>query len=107
MPPHFALGPLQNPAQLERVRNLISATEASGDRLSNGTAPRGTGGYFIPVTLVDDPDDDSRIVREEQFGPVLPLLRFRDEESGACMFSSSLLRTAACRPTAMYVATTR
>lgn len=33
----------------------------------------------MPVTLVDNPPEDSRIVREEQFGPVLPLMRFTDE----------------------------
>jgi acyl-CoA reductase-like NAD-dependent aldehyde dehydrogenase len=35
-------------------------------------------GYFIPITLVDNPPDDSRVVTEEAFGPVLPLLKFRD-----------------------------
>lgn len=77
--PGIALGPIQNRAQLDRVRSLIAASEAAGDRLIQGEAPRGTGGYFAPVTLVDNPDDDSRVVREEQFGPVLPLLRFTDE----------------------------
>ena len=35
-------------------------------------------GYFIPVTILDNPPEDSRIVQEEQFGPVLPLLKFDD-----------------------------
>ncbi|WP_235536355.1 aldehyde dehydrogenase family protein, partial [Sphingomonas sp. Root50] len=35
-------------------------------------------GYFIPVTIVDNPPDDSRVVTEEAFGPVLPLLKFSD-----------------------------
>ncbi len=34
----------------------------------------------MPLTLVDNPPEDSRIVQEEQFGPVLPLLRFDDVE---------------------------
>ena len=35
-------------------------------------------GYFITVTILDNPPEGSRIVREEQFGPVLPLLKFDD-----------------------------
>lgn len=37
-------------------------------------------GNFVPVTVVDNPPDDSRIVREEPFGPVLPILPFRDTD---------------------------
>ncbi|RAX28903.1 aldehyde dehydrogenase, partial [Enterococcus sp. HPCN18] len=35
-------------------------------------------GYFVPLTLVDNPPDDSRVVVEEAFGPVLPLLKWTD-----------------------------
>ena len=37
-------------------------------------------GYFVPITILDNPPEDSRIVQEEQFGPVLPLLKFEDVE---------------------------
>jgi len=36
-------------------------------------------GWFVPVSLVDNPPDDSRIVCEEPFGPILPLLKWSDE----------------------------
>lgn len=75
------LGPVQNKAQYERVRALIDDSHQSGHRvIVAGTAPQGDG-YFIPVTLIDNPPEDSRIVKEEQFGPVLPLIRFTDEEN--------------------------
>jgi acyl-CoA reductase-like NAD-dependent aldehyde dehydrogenase len=35
-------------------------------------------GYFIPVTIVDNPPETSRVVQEEAFGPVLPMMRFSD-----------------------------
>ena len=35
-------------------------------------------GYFIPVTLIDNPLEDARCVVEEAFGHILPLLRYRD-----------------------------
>jgi acyl-CoA reductase-like NAD-dependent aldehyde dehydrogenase len=35
-------------------------------------------GYFIPFTIVDNPPEDARVVKEEAFGPVLPMMRFSD-----------------------------
>jgi aldehyde dehydrogenase (NAD+) len=74
-----ALGPVQNRPQFDRVMSLVGDCERAGYHLIRGHAPGGSG-YFIPLTLVDNPADDSRIVREEQFGPVLPLLRYHDVE---------------------------
>ena len=70
------LGPIQNKRQYDRVKDLIAHTKASGHRVIEGAAVPDNGGYFIPVTLVDNPPEDSRVVQEEAFGPVLPLLRF-------------------------------
>ena len=44
-------------------------------------------GYFVPVTVLDNPPEDARIVAEEQFGPVMPLMKFStvDEASAAPM----------------------
>lgn len=71
------LGPVQNRPQYERVLSLIDDAKKTGLTLLEGRAvPQG--GYFIPVTLVDNPPEDSRVVKEEAFGPILPLLSFRD-----------------------------
>ncbi|MDR2857684.1 MAG: aldehyde dehydrogenase family protein [Novosphingobium sp.] len=84
-----ALGPIQNRLQYDRVRALIDDSRENGHRvIAAGTAPAGTG-YFVPVTLIDNPPEDSRIVREEQFGPVLPLLRFSDEEDAVARANAS------------------
>lgn len=77
--PGVQLGPIQNKAQFDRVKRLAEEARAAGYRLIQGEAPDGPG-YFFPVTLVDNPADDAEIVREEQFGPVLPILKFRDTE---------------------------
>ncbi|MBA2933812.1 aldehyde dehydrogenase family protein [Sphingomonas sp. CGMCC 1.13654] len=77
--PGVQLGPIQNKAQFDRVTRLAEEARAAGYRLIQGEAPEGPG-YFFPVTLVDNPADDAEIVREEQFGPVLPILKFRDAE---------------------------
>lgn len=72
------LGPIQNRVQFERVKNLIADAKASGlNFLVGGDVPEGKG-YFVPVSIVDNPPEDSRVVVEEAFGPVLPLLKFGD-----------------------------
>ena len=70
-------GPIQNKAQYERVLDLLEDAKSSGLTLLQGKdVPEA--GYFIPITLVDNPPEDSRVVTEEAFGPVLPLLKFDD-----------------------------
>jgi acyl-CoA reductase-like NAD-dependent aldehyde dehydrogenase len=72
------LGPIQNKMQYDKVLAIIADTKKSGARfLCGGEIPEGPG-YFIPPTLVADVDDSSRIVREEQFGPIVPILKFSD-----------------------------
>ncbi len=69
-------GPVQNLPQFNRVTALIEEARAEGLTLYQGVTPSSEGGYFIPLTLVDNPPDSARVVQEEAFGPVLPLLRF-------------------------------
>jgi acyl-CoA reductase-like NAD-dependent aldehyde dehydrogenase len=71
-----ALGPLQNRMQYEKVLSLIEDTRKAGHRFLLGGRPDEQPGYFVPVTLIDNPPDDARCVVEEAFGPVLPLLKF-------------------------------
>jgi acyl-CoA reductase-like NAD-dependent aldehyde dehydrogenase len=74
------LGPIQNRMQFEKIKDLLAETRASGVAIPLGGEALPGPGFFIPVTIVDNPPDDSRIVLEEPFGPVLPLLRFTDVE---------------------------
>jgi len=70
------LGPIQNEAQYRRVLALMEDAKASGLTLLQGSAIPEAKGYFVPVTIVDNPPDDSRVVTEEAFGPILPMVRF-------------------------------
>jgi acyl-CoA reductase-like NAD-dependent aldehyde dehydrogenase len=72
-------GPIQNAPQYLRVRELIDDARASGLTLLQG-ADVPAQGYFIPLTIVDNPPEDARVVREEAFGPVLPMMRFTEVE---------------------------
>lgn len=71
------LGPIQNKRQYERVLDLLEDAKKNELTLIQGAAPEGSG-YFIPVTIVDNPPEDSRVVQEEAFGPILPMLKFKD-----------------------------
>jgi acyl-CoA reductase-like NAD-dependent aldehyde dehydrogenase len=75
--PGTQMGPLQNRTQFERVKELLE------DGRRNGTVVAGGGvlereGYFVQPTIVRDIPDTARLVREEQFGPVLPVLRYSE-----------------------------
>ena len=72
------LGPIQNAAQFNKVRDLVEDALSRGGRVLIGGAPGEGTGYFYPVTLVADVDHGIRLVDEEQFGPVLPIIRYTD-----------------------------
>ncbi|MGI5498648.1 aldehyde dehydrogenase family protein [Lentzea sp. CA-135723] len=73
------LGPLSNRRQHDRVAGLIADARENGYEFLTGDDGETPGeGYFIRPTIIGDPPEDARVVREEQFGPVLPLLRFDD-----------------------------
>ena len=72
------LGPIQNKRQYDRVMELIDDARANELTLIEGAAVPDNGGYFIPITIVDNPPEQSRVVQEEAFGPVLPMLKFSD-----------------------------
>lgn len=62
------LGPIQNKMQYERVKGFFGEIEAQGQKvLVGGKNPEGKG-YFINPTILETPDDESRIVTEEPFG---------------------------------------
>lgn len=72
-------GPLQNKAQYDKVRGYIEDGRRDGRIIAGGEASEGKG-YFIRPTIVRDIVDGSPLVDEEQFGPVLPLIKFSDPE---------------------------
>lgn len=74
--PASELGPVSTSPQLQRVEELVADAKAAGGRLRSGGIRTGSRGYFFAPTLFEDLADDVRLVSEEQFGPVLPLLRY-------------------------------
>ena len=72
-----AIGPIQNRTQFEKVQGFLEAARAEGTVIAGGKAME-RAGYFIEPTIVRDVTDGAKIVDEEQFGPILPVIRFDD-----------------------------
>ncbi|MFC9551332.1 aldehyde dehydrogenase family protein [Rhodococcus sp. NPDC056960] len=72
------LGPINNRPQYERVLGLLEDAISHGAKAIAGGEPPAGPGYFLPPTVLVDVAPDSRIVQVEQFGPVLPLVRYTD-----------------------------
>jgi acyl-CoA reductase-like NAD-dependent aldehyde dehydrogenase len=73
------LGPLQNKMQYEKVKGYLEDARANGTIVAGGDAPDRPG-YFIRPTIVRDIAEGTRLVDEEQFGPILPIMKFSDPE---------------------------
>lgn len=76
--PQTQLGPVQNKAQLAIVEELSADARAHGARFLCGGRAREGQGYFFEPTIVADISDGVRLVDEEPFGPILPVIRYRD-----------------------------
>ena len=84
------VGPIQNRKQFERVCELIQDAKDNGYNFLTGgdTDPSGTG-YYVPITILDNPPEDARIVAEEQFGPVMPLMKFSSVDEAIARANAS------------------
>jgi acyl-CoA reductase-like NAD-dependent aldehyde dehydrogenase len=72
------LGPINNKPQFERVSELVSDALSSGAKAITGGKPLDRPGYFFEPTILTGVADGTRIVDEEQFGPALPVIAYRD-----------------------------
>jgi acyl-CoA reductase-like NAD-dependent aldehyde dehydrogenase len=82
------IGPLQNKAQYEKVKTFIDDARANGAIIAGGTVDDRPG-YFIRPTIVRDISDGTKLVDEEQFGPILPIIRFSDAEDALARANAS------------------
>jgi len=78
--PETTMGPINNRPQYDRVAGLVTDALAKGAQAVAGGRPRegNDGGYFYEPTVLAGTHDGMRVVDEEQFGPVLPVIPYRD-----------------------------
>lgn len=81
MDPATEMGPVANEPQYRKVLEYIDIAKADGAKLCHGgQGDPELGGYFVQPTVLSEVTNDMRIAREEVFGPVLSIIRFKDEK---------------------------
>lgn len=73
------IGPLQNAMQFEKVKGFLETARRDGNVIAGGEVID-RAGYFMRPAIVRDVSDGDQIVDEEQFGPILPVIAFRDTD---------------------------
>ncbi|KAH8682046.1 aldehyde dehydrogenase [Xylariales sp. PMI_506] len=79
------LGPVQNVVQYERIKEFIREAKEQNLKFATGgddfkPSHDYEKGYFLYPTIIDNPPDDARIVTEEPFGPIFPVMKWDTEE---------------------------
>ncbi|KAJ2987002.1 hypothetical protein NUW58_g4745 [Xylaria curta] len=80
--PEAVFGPVQNRMQHEKLQKFYSQISKEGWKTALGGEPGPTQekGFFMPPTIIDNPPEDSSIVVDEPFGPIVPVLKWSNEE---------------------------
>ncbi|UJR25369.1 hypothetical protein I4U23_006719 [Adineta vaga] len=73
-------GPQISHEQMDKILDLIESGKRAGAKLLTGGQREGDKGFFVQPTLFADVKDDHRIAREEIFGPVMQILKFKSIE---------------------------
>ncbi|MHB8328677.1 MAG: aldehyde dehydrogenase family protein, partial [Acidimicrobiales bacterium] len=91
--PEVTMGPVHRPADRARVEGMLDEAAALGARVHRPARLRdedaGSGGYFVSPAVVEGAPDHATIVREEQFGPALPVLGYRDIQEAVARANDS------------------
>jgi succinate-semialdehyde dehydrogenase/glutarate-semialdehyde dehydrogenase len=82
-------GPLINAAAVKKVVEHIEDALAKGGKVVTGGKPHELGGNFFQPTLIRDVTRDMAVAREETFGPVAPLFRFKTEREAIDMANAT------------------
>jgi len=89
--PATECGPLVNAAAVDKVVDLVDDAVARGARVRlGGVRPEGGPGTFYPPTVLVDVPPDARILAEEVFGPVAPVVRFDDVDEAVAAANDTI-----------------
>ncbi|KAJ5301647.1 hypothetical protein N7508_006510 [Penicillium antarcticum] len=73
-------GPVQNEMQFKKAKELFSTIKTENLKPALGGTIENSAGYFIHPTIIDNPPDSSRVVQEEPFAPILPIMKWSNED---------------------------
>jgi succinate-semialdehyde dehydrogenase/glutarate-semialdehyde dehydrogenase len=71
------MGPLANARRLDAMEAIVQDSKSRGGKIVTGGKRRGNQGYFFEPTVVTDVPDDSRLMTQEPFGPIAPVVAFK------------------------------
>jgi succinate-semialdehyde dehydrogenase / glutarate-semialdehyde dehydrogenase len=71
------MGPLANARRLDAMNTIVADCQSRGGKLATGGKRHGNQGYFFEPTVVTDLPDDSKLMTQEPFGPVAPIIPFK------------------------------
>ena len=71
------MGPLANARRLDAMEAIVNDSKSRGGKIVTGGKRRGNQGYFFEPTVITGVPDDSKIMTEEPFGPLAPIVTFK------------------------------
>jgi len=71
------MGPLANPRRLDAMEAIVNDSKARGGKVVTGGKRHGNQGFFFEPTVITDLPDDSKLMTEEPFGPIAPIVTFK------------------------------
>ena len=71
------MGPLANARRIDAMEAFVNDAKNRGGKIVTGGKRHGNQGYFFEPTVITDMPDDSKIMTEEPFGPVAPVVTFK------------------------------
>lgn len=71
------MGPLANARRIDAMESFVNDAKNRGGKIATGGQRRGNQGYFYEPTVITDIPDDSKIMTQEPFGPLAPIVRFK------------------------------
>ena len=78
--PKNLIGPVTNKIQFDKVASYVEDARNSGAKIVIGGNPERKPGYFYPLTVITEATDAMRVVKEEQFGPVISIVKYKTVE---------------------------
>lgn len=93
----ITLGPIQNSMQFEKVKNMFKDSKDQGYKFAVGEPDISSSkGFFVQPTIIDNPPENSRIVQEEPFGPIVPTMQYDDLEDAIARANDTRTGLGAC-----------
>ncbi|MGB6348915.1 MAG: NAD-dependent succinate-semialdehyde dehydrogenase [Pseudolabrys sp.] len=73
----ITMGPLANPRRLDAMESFVNDAKSRGGKIATGGSRHGNQGFFFQPTVITDIPDDAKIMTEEPFGPIAPIVPFK------------------------------